>query len=145
MSREHFHDRLPERPSLAGFLDALRYDAHGLVSVVVQDARSGAVLMLAHANRTALEKSLASGVMHYYSRSRMKLWEKGEESGHRQHLENLFVDCDGDALVAQVRQVQGACHLGYRSCFAYRVQRDGKIQVVGRKTFDPKLAYRAKK
>jgi phosphoribosyl-AMP cyclohydrolase len=144
MSHEKFPDRVPSRPSLKGFLDALKYGPDGLVTVVAQDAGSGEVLMLAHANREAVKKTLASGLMHYYSRSRQKMWLKGEESGHVQKLVSLAADCDGDALLAKVRQAQGACHLGYRSCFAFRIGKDGKVKVIGRKVFDPDKAYRKK-
>jgi phosphoribosyl-AMP cyclohydrolase len=88
-------------------------------------------------------------LMHYYSRSRSKLWLKGEESGHVQKLVELRVDCDGDALLARVNQVKGNCHLGYRSCFSYSVggSRNGEwsIKITGRKVFDPKKVYRKKK
>lgn len=142
MSHDHFHVRvLNAKPSPKSFLDALKYDRQGLISVIAQDALTGEVLMLAHADRKALEKTLRTGVMHYYSRSRRKSWKKGEDSGHEQLLDNLFVDCDGDALVARVRQIKAACHLGYRSCFAYHVNRAGKVLVTGRKVFDPQTTY----
>lgn len=141
MSHQDFPARLPPTPSLHGFLDALRYGADGLVTVVAQDARSGEVLMVAHANREAVEKSLTTGFMHYYSRSRQKLWKKGEESGHVQKLVSLSADCDGDALVAKVRQVKAACHLGYRSCFAFRISRDGVMRITGKRVFDPARVY----
>jgi phosphoribosyl-AMP cyclohydrolase len=145
MGSDNFSDRLPSTPSVKGFLDALRFDENGLVTVVVQDSLSGDILMLAHADRKALEMTLRTGVMHYYSRSRKKLWKKGEESGNEQSLDNLYVDCDGDALVAQVRQVKAACHLGYRSCFSNHVSRDGKVINVGRKLIDPEKVYSKKK
>lgn len=141
MGSQAFTDRLPGKPSLAGFLKALKYDRHGLVTVVAQDAGNGQVLMLAHANRKALERSLRTGCMHYYSRSRRKLWKKGEESGHVQRLVSLDVDCDGDALLARVRQVKGACHLGFRSCFSARADKRGRVRIVGRKVFAPGNAY----
>ena len=144
MSHDNFPDRLPPQPGLKGVLNALKYSPDGLVTVVAQDARTGEVLMLAHANREAVEKTLTSGLMHYYSRSRRKMWLKGEESGHVQKLVSLAVDCDGDALLAKVRQVKGACHLGFRSCFAFRIAKDGKTRVVGRKVFDPDQTYRKK-
>jgi len=145
MGTDNFIDRVPAAPSLDGFLDALKFDAQGLVTVVVQDALTGDVLMLAHADRKAVEATLKTGTMHYYSRSRKKMWKKGEESGHEQQLSNLFVDCDGDALVAQVRQVKAACHLGYRSCFSYHVTKDGRVLAVGRKVANPEQSYKKKK
>jgi len=134
-------DRLPDETDLEKVLDALKYDASGLVTVVAQDVVSGTVLMVAHADRAALRKTLASGLMHYYSRSRKTSWQKGETSGHVQRLERLLVDCDGDALLAKVRQTSGACHLGYRSCFALEIERDGTTLCVGEKLFDPGEVY----
>jgi len=142
MSHSDFPDRLPTRPSRKGFLDALKYDANGLVAIVSQDAKSKDVLMLAYADRNAVEKSLKTGLMHYYSRSRKKMWLKGESSGHVQRLVSMHVDCDGDAILAKVRQVKAACHLGYRSCFSFRISKDGKMSVVGKKLFDPKEVYK---
>jgi phosphoribosyl-AMP cyclohydrolase len=98
-------------------LDALRWNEAGLVAVVVQDARSGEVLMMAWANRRALERTLAEGRMVYWSRSRRALWRKGDTSGHAQHWEVLLVDCDGDVVLARVHQEGAACHTGARTCF----------------------------
>lgn len=145
MGTDNFTDRLPAESSTAGFLDALKFDADGLVTVVVQDALRGDVLMLAHADRAAVEETLKTGVMHYYSRSRKKMWKKGEESGNEQALVNLYVDCDGDALVAQVKQKSAACHLGFRSCFSNLVDRKGKVVNVGQKVADPAKLYAKRK
>ena len=98
-------------------LDALRFDDRGLIPVIVQDVDGGEVLMFAWANREALERTLAEGRMVYWSRSRRKLWRKGDTSGHVQHWEHLRVDCDGDVLLARVHQRGAACHTGERSCF----------------------------
>jgi len=145
MSNDNFFGRVSENQDIKGFVMALKYDRAGLVTVVVQDALTGDVLMLAHADRKAVRKTLETGVMHFYSRSRKKMWRKGEESGNEQLLENLYVDCDGDALVAQVRQVKAACHLGYRSCFSNHVDRNGRVINVGRKVDDPRKMYGKKK
>jgi phosphoribosyl-AMP cyclohydrolase len=104
---------------------APRFSADGLVACVTVDATSGEVLMLAHMNAEALDKTLASGTMHYWSRSRGKLWRKGETSGQLQTLVELRVDCDQDALLARVTVGGdgGACHTGRRSCFYRRVER----------------------
>jgi phosphoribosyl-AMP cyclohydrolase len=102
-------------------LDALRFDERGLIPVVVQDAENGDVLMLAWANREALERTLAEGRMVYWSRSRKELWRKGDTSGHVQHLVELRVDCDEDVLLARVHQEGAACHTGERSCFFRRL------------------------
>jgi phosphoribosyl-AMP cyclohydrolase len=107
---------------------APRFSADGLLTCVTVDARSGEVLMVAHMNAEALEKTLASGIMHYWSRSRRSLWRKGETSGQIQTLEELRVDCDQDALVARITVGGdgGACHTGRRSCFYRRIVKTGE-------------------
>lgn len=116
---------------------SLAFDDAGLVPVVAQEARSGEVLMLAYATDDAVEKTRETGLAHYYSRSRGELWKKGGTSGHVQHVEEVRVDCDGDALLYLVTQEGGACHTGYRSCF-YRTI-DG--ETVGERIFDPENVY----
>ena len=140
-----FFDRLGGKRGAAAILKSLKWDADGLVAVISQDASSKEVLGMAFADRTAVSKTLETGLMHYYSRSRKKLWMKGEESGHVQHVVELRVDCDGDAILAKVRQVKGNCHLGFRSCFSYKVGKNGAGWVVkesGKKVFDPKKIYK---
>lgn len=141
-----FFERLGGRTGLEALLDALKWDEHGLVTVVSQDASTLEVLGAAFADRTALQKTLETGLMHYYSRSRKKLWLKGEESGHLQHLIELRVDCDGDALVAKVLQIKGNCHLGFKSCFAYIVEKNASgawgVRDAGEKVFEPKDVYK---
>jgi phosphoribosyl-AMP cyclohydrolase len=124
-----------------------RFDKDGLVTAVVTDAASGDVLMVAHMNAEALAKTIESGEAWYYSRSRKKLWKKGEESGHVQRIVELRVDCDQDALWLKVEQLgPGACHTGRRSCF-YRAVPLGQKGVVrlefrdAEKTFDPRAVY----
>ena len=113
----------------------------GLVPAVAQDADTGQVLMLAWMNREAYEETLRTGRACYYSRSRGKLWRKGEESGHVQEVRGVYVDCDADTILLKVHQVGGAaCHEGYPSCFFRRVQ-DGGLQVVGQRVFDPARVY----
>ena len=114
-------------------LSGLRFNADGLIPAIIQDAENtradgqpaGRVLMMAWLNRTALESTLATGFMHYWSRSRQKQWFKGESSGHRQEVVDWFRDCDGDTLLFTVRQTGGACHTGYESCFYQKLGRDG--------------------
>ena len=101
--------------------DGLHFDAHGLIPAVVQDAATGQVLMLAYMNRESLAKTLETGLVHFWSRSRGELWQKGETSGHIQHVCEIRFDCDGDTLLVLVSQVGAACHTGERSCFFRRL------------------------
>jgi phosphoribosyl-AMP cyclohydrolase len=112
----------------------------GLVTAVAQDAATGEVLMVAHMNRAAFEETLASGQAVYFSRSRGKLWRKGEESGNVQHVRAVYVDCDGDVVLMKVDQVGGACHEGYRSCFFRQVTPQG-LKIVAERLFDPGQIY----
>ena len=127
-----------------------KFDADGLITAVVTDAESGDVLMVAHMSEEALRRTIASGEAWYFSRSRKALWKKGETSGHVQHVVELRVDCDQDALWLKVNQQgPGACHTGRRSCF-YRAVPLGKSSAVtlefrdADKTFDPASAYKPK-
>ena len=106
-----------ERVDQASLLAAVRFDAEGLVPAIAQSSDTGEVLMLAYMNREALEETIATGRVCYWSRSRRSLWRKGESSGHTQRLVGLAVDCDGDTLLLQVEQKGPACHTGARSCF----------------------------
>jgi phosphoribosyl-AMP cyclohydrolase len=99
------------------FLSAVAFNADGLVPAIAQDANTGAVLMLAWMNREALEKTLATGAVTYWSRSRKALWTKGETSGHTQRLVEAYIDCDGDTLLLKVDQTGPACHTGEAVCF----------------------------
>ncbi len=116
--------------------------AGGLVPAIAQDADTGAVLMLAWMNREAYEETLRTRRAVYFSRSRNRLWRKGEESGHWQEVREVYVDCDADTVLLKVHQVGGAaCHEGYASCFFRRVEPDG-LRVTGEKVFDPKQVYK---
>jgi phosphoribosyl-AMP cyclohydrolase / phosphoribosyl-ATP pyrophosphohydrolase len=107
-----------------GWIEELKFDAAGLVPVVAQDARTGTVLMLAYADREALERTVVSGRAHYWSRSRSELWEKGGTSGHIQRVVEVRVDCDGDSILYRVEQSGPACHTGETSCFHRLVEAD---------------------
>ena len=123
-------------------LDSLKFDSNGLIPVIVQDAANGQVLVMAFANREAIEKTLETGKVHTYSRSRGRLALKGESSGHFQLVKKMLTDCDRDVVLFQVEQIVAACHEGYRSCFfrEYQVnQSDWKI--IAEKAFDPKSVY----
>ena len=113
----------------------------GLVPVIAQDAESGEVLMLAYMNKESWRLTLQTGIAHYWSRSRNKLWKKGESSGNIQKIHEIRVDCDSDTVLLKITQVgNAACHLGYRSCFHNLVD-DGTIAVDGVKVFDPSEVY----
>ena len=109
----------------------------GLIPVVVQDARTREVLMVAYANAEAVQKTRETGFAHYYSRSRKKLWKKGEESGHVQRVQEIRVDCDEDCLLYLVEQEGAACHTGYRSCFYRTIEGN----IISEKVFDPSKVY----
>jgi phosphoribosyl-AMP cyclohydrolase len=114
----------------------------GLLPAIAQDAETGEVLMLAYMNAESYAETLATGRAVYYSRSRRKLWRKGEESGHVQEVEAIFFDCDADTILLKVRQVGGAaCHEGYKSCFFRQVTPQG-VKIVGARVFDPKEVYK---
>lgn len=107
------------------WLSAIKFDAEGLVPVVAQESRTGDVLMVAYADRDALQKTRTSGLAHYFSRSRRSLWQKGESSGHIQRVRQIRVDCDGDAVLYRVAQTGPACHTGEPTCFATLVTPEG--------------------
>jgi phosphoribosyl-AMP cyclohydrolase len=113
----------------------------GLLPAIAQDAATGEVLMLAYINKESWEKTLATGKVHYWSRSRSKLWLKGESSGHIQLVKEILVDCDLDTVVFKVEQLGGAaCHTGHRSCFYRKVQGE-ELEVQGEPVFDPAKVY----
>jgi phosphoribosyl-AMP cyclohydrolase len=114
----------------------------GLLPVVVQDAQTGEVLMLAYMNAESYAQTLAAGEATYYSRSRKKLWRKGEESGNIQKVKAVYVDCDRDTILLSVEQLGGAaCHEGYKSCFFRQVTPEG-LKVVAKRVFDPEKVYK---
>ncbi len=106
-------------------LEKIKFDQQGLVPAVIQDDASGTVLMLAYMNEESLQKTLATGVTWFYSRSRKALWQKGETSGHVQKVKEVYYDCDGDTLLVKVEQVGAACHEGTFSCFSRRLDGEG--------------------
>lgn len=113
----------------------------GLIPVIVQDHTSGEVLMLAYMNQDAWDATLSTGKATYYSRSRKRLWVKGETSGNQQIVKEIRVDCDDDTVLLKIEQLgDAACHTGYRSCFHKKVE-DGSVRVVGKPVFDPKEVY----
>ncbi|MBE6426099.1 MAG: phosphoribosyl-AMP cyclohydrolase [Thermoguttaceae bacterium] len=118
----------------------------GLVTTIAQDAATGTVLMLAYMNEESYDETLATGRAVYFSRSRQKLWRKGEESGNVQLVKEIFIDCDRDAILLKVEQIGGsACHEGYQSCFFRKVDpADNSFEIVGDRIFDPAEVYKKK-
>ena len=123
------------------FLDEIKFDNRGLVPTIIQDYKNGDILMLAYMNRESLQKTLSSGKTNFWSRSRQKLWLKGESSGHTQEVKELFIDCDMDAVLIKVEQKVAACHTGYRSCFYRKLEGEG-FAVVGEKVFEEGDVYK---
>lgn len=123
------------------FLDDIKWDADGLVPAIAQDAKNGKLLMMAWMNRESLRLTAEESIAVYWSRSRQKLWRKGESSGNTQHIKSIRLDCDADVIVLQVEQVGGiACHTGRESCF-YRELEDGTWKVKDAVLKDPKEIY----
>lgn len=114
---------------------------NGLVAAIAQDHETGDVLMMAYMNREAYDETRRTGRACYWSRSRRKLWRKGEESGHTQEIQGIYFDCDADTILLKVRQVGAACHEGYKSCF-YREVTDEGSRVVAERLFDPAEVYK---
>ena len=115
----------------------------GLLPAIAQDAETGEVLMMAYMNAESYAETLASGRAVYYSRSRNKLWRKGDESGNVQKVRAVYLDCDNDTILLSVEQIGGAaCHTGYKSCFFRQVTPDG-LKVVGQRVFDPAKVYKS--
>ena len=121
---------------------ALKFDDKGLITAVVVDDASGEVLMVAWMNDEAVKQTLSTRKATFYSRSRRKMWVKGEESGHVQEVKSVRVDCDQDTLVVRVTQTGGACHEGYRSCFYREITPAGGLRVIAERLFDPKAVYK---
>ena len=123
-------------------LSELKYDRDGLVAAVIQDETNNEILMVGYMNAEAIRETLNTGRVCFWSRSRQKLWIKGETSGHTQTVKSIAVDCDGDVLLIKVEQKVAACHTGYRSCFFREVSPDGEsTRVVGEKIFDADAVY----
>lgn len=120
------------------------FEKSDLIPVIAQDDATGDVLMLAYMNAEAYAETLRTGRVCYYSRSRQKLWRKGEESGNVQELRSLYYDCDADTLLVKVNQIGGAaCHEGFKSCFFRQINpQTGEVTVIGERVFDPKQVYK---
>lgn len=121
-------------------LEQIKFDSNGLVPVIAQDYKTNEVLMMAYMNEEAFIKSMETGKVHYFSRSRNKLWFKGETSGHFQMIKSMSIDCDGDTLLVKVEQLEAACHTGHYSCFYRELAKEG-IKETSHKVFDEKSIY----
>jgi len=120
-----------------------KFDENGLIAAITQDATTGEILMVAYMNREALDLTIRNGYATYFSRSRQKLWKKGEQSGHIQKVHQILVDCDQDCLILKVAVDQGQCHVGYQSCFyrALKKNSESKLEFIAEKTYDPNEVY----
>jgi len=121
-----------------------KFNDQDLIPAIAQDAQTGQILMVAYMNQQALDETIASGFATYFSRSRNKLWKKGEESGHRQKVQEILVDCDQDTLILKVSVDAGQCHVGYQSCFYRRLKPGSKNQLefIAQPTYDPEKTYK---
>lgn len=115
----------------------------GLLPAVAQDAATGEVLMVAWMNQEAYEETVRTGQAVYYSRSRGRLWRKGEESGHRQQVKGIFIDCDADTILLKVEQTGAACHEGYRTCFFRELTPSGEVKIATERLVDPRTVYKS--
>ena len=121
----------------------IKFDKAGLIPVIIQDTETNQVLMQAYMNEEALKISIETGWVHFYSRSRKKLWKKGEKSGHMQKIKEILLDCDGDSLLIKVKQQVAACHLGYKSCFFRKLDKN-RWMIVAKPVFNPEETYEKK-
>jgi phosphoribosyl-AMP cyclohydrolase len=137
------HDRLAvgARSSMR-FIDQLRFNADGLIPAIIQETGTGRVLMMAWMNRASLEKTVETGLTHFWSRSRQRFWMKGETSGHIQRVKDIALDCDGDTLLIQVEQIGSACHEGYKSCFFRSARSEGEtLEITEARLQTPEQIY----
>lgn len=123
-------------------LEGLKFDSNGLIPAIIQDERTREVLMMAWMNRDSLDRTVRTGQTHFFSRSRGRLWLKGETSGHVQQVRSIRTDCDQDVLLIGVEQTGAACHEGYYSCFFREHQAGDDWKIVGRRVFDPNSVYK---
>jgi len=121
-----------------------KFDSEGLIPAIAQDAETGQLLMVAYMNDEALSETIATGNAIYFSRSRKKLWRKGEESGHIQKVKEILVDCDQDCLILKVQVDSGQCHVGYQSCFYRRIKpgSNKEMEFIAKPVYDPNEVYK---
>ncbi len=123
-------------------ISILKFDENGLIPAIIQDGKNNEVLMVAYMNEESLLQTLETGRVSFWSRSRKKLWVKGETSRHTQTVKQMLIDCDNDAVLIKVEQKGGACHMGFRSCFYRQIQSDGTLKKVKEKVFKPEEVYK---
>jgi len=123
-----------------------RFDSNGLITAISQDVETSQVLMVAFMNKESLDLTIKTGQAVFYSRSRRKLWKKGEESGHIQKVKQILVDCDQDCLILKVEVDEGQCHTGYQSCFYRAVKKNNlkELEFIAEKVYDPEKTYKKK-
>ena len=125
------------------FVEQIKFDQNGLVPAIIQDYKDNKVLMVAYMNKESVLKTIETKKTYFYSRSRQKLWMKGEESGNIQQVKEIYIDCDNDCLLVKVKQKgEAACHTGYRSCFYRKLTNNGNFKIVEKKCFDPEKVYK---
>ncbi|HBF12863.1 MAG TPA: phosphoribosyl-AMP cyclohydrolase [Deltaproteobacteria bacterium] len=122
-------------------IDQLKFDANGLIPAVIQDVANNEILMVGYMNKEAVQKTIEGPHVTFYSRSRNKMWIKGESSGHTQQVKEIYFDCDADCLLIKVIQKVAACHVGYRTCFFRKIEKD-KVITVGEKIFEEEKVYK---
>jgi len=122
--------------------DLVKFDEKGLIPSIIQDEKSGEVLTLCYMNRDALEKTMEEGKVYVYRRSKGRLMLKGETSGCIQKVKSVYIDCEGNSILFKVDQVKAGCHEGYFTCYFRKVDKDGKVTIVGKRIFDPKEVYK---
>jgi phosphoribosyl-AMP cyclohydrolase len=124
-------------------MGSLQFDSKGLIPCIIQDEENHEVLMLGYMDKVAFERTMKEKRTVFFSRSRNQYWVKGETSGHTQEVRQVLTDCDQDTVLIKVRQLGGACHLGYRSCFVHEIDSSGHVsKITQKKVFDPKQAYK---
>lgn len=122
-------------------IDTLKFDDKGLIPGIVQDINNNEILMVGYMNREAVDRTFKGPYVTFYSRSRNKMWVKGESSGHTQTVKEIYIDCDADCILVKAVQNVAACHEGYRSCFFRKIE-DGKVSVIAEKIFEEDNVYK---
>ncbi len=126
---------------MKAFIDELKFNDKGLMPAIIQDYKSGKVLTLCYMNRPALEKTLEEGKIYLFRRSQNRLMMKGETSGHIQIVKEIFIDCEGNSILFKIEQKVAACHAGYFTCYFRKISKNGELEIVDKKVFNPEKVY----